>query len=152
MGGKGCKRKGGKTRNKTKAMENTSSSESSLETVVEGAMQRALKAMMPTIVAEISNNMVAQISKKINKMQTEIRELKEGVRKTRILSALAEDRVEQYSRGENIIIHGLEESDGEITTHLLDKAVEIINVDMTKESIREEGKMTSSSECVQADW
>ena len=46
---------------------------------------------MPTIVTDISNNVVGQISKKINKMQTEVRELKEEVKTNSPLKAIAED-------------------------------------------------------------
>ena len=137
-GGKGGKKKGGKTSNKQKATEKISSPESSLESVVEGAVQRALTHVMPTIVTEISNNVVSQITKKIETLQTEVKVLKEEVKRSRILNAIAEDRAEQYSRRENIVIHGLEEIESETTAQLLDKTVEIgqlIDVEIPKASI-----------------
>ena len=63
---------------------------------MEGAVQRALTHVMPTIVTEISNNVVSQITKKIETLETEVKVLKEEVKRSRILNAIAEDRAEQY--------------------------------------------------------
>ena len=108
------------------------------ENKLQEALQRAITAMMPTLVDNIAAKITESMEKKFQDMQEEIDSLKENLQRVVTRDAMARDRLEQFEKRDNVIVYELEEDDEESTDDLTKKFSDLcsfIGVKIEKEDI-----------------
>ena len=132
--GKKKNRKKTKTKNASSQEQGNEDIPMSVSDVIENSVQKALTSLIPVIkniVEEAMEKKVTQLSKDLDKMREEMRQEKARNR-------IAQDKAEQYSRRDNLIITGIKEQEAETSGSLVGTVLEVctsIGAQVTKEHI-----------------
>ena len=104
------------------------------------AAEKAITNLLPRIVEAISGSVVEIMHKKMEEMENKIVELENDLKKERILNVMRQDKHEQFTRRDNVVVEGIKEKNqGEETRETLILSVQAvansIGVRMNKESV-----------------
>ncbi len=96
-------------------------------------VQSTVEAMLPSIVKVVQEALMTTLEEGGKHMKGQIREVKEQLRRSEVLAAAERDKLEQYSRRENVIIRGIKENREETEESLcqvVQKVAEISGVQL----------------------
>ena len=104
--GKGKKKK---KKNSGSSKHATGGNDCEIARVVEVTIQN----LLPTIVETIRSAVEKSCEKKMSALEGELLTLKESLERDRVLAKIQNDKMEQYSRRENVKVYGMKEREGE---------------------------------------
>ena len=147
MQGKKDSNTGGKKTKKAKRKlkqqnHNNSSSMDEQDKRMEAIMDRSIERMLPRIVQAISDKVSSDMSKKLNKLEGEVKTLKQNLHRERVRNEITNDKYEMHARRDNIVVEGVKEKaegeESETTSSLIDAVQGIaqkLNIQVPQESI-----------------
>ena len=117
---------------KKKAQKGESRNE--LQDMIQAAVNNAITALIPIIKSIVEES----LEKKVKQLSEEVEQAREELKQERVKNRMAMDKMEQYSRRDNLVISGIREKKDETTEELRDSVLEvckIISAQVTPDSI-----------------
>lgn len=128
------KRRKTKTKNAGSQEEGREDRGMNISEILENTVQKALAKLVPVI----KNIIEEAIEKTVNQLSKDLDQIREEMKQEKVKNRIAQDKAEQYSRRDNLIITGIKEQATETTGSLVDTVLEVcrtMEAHVTKENI-----------------
>jgi hypothetical protein len=114
------------------------SGENNLQTMIDSALQKSMNKLLPTLVKAVSDVVSSTMEKKLSHIERKLENLHEELQREKVKNKIEQEKQEQFSRRDNLIIQGIAETDTETKDDLVDRVVdlcEILRIKVAKEAI-----------------
>ena len=135
------KKKKGKTNSKQNKSKSVSEiTDDDIESIIDKAVQKSIEKMIPRVATTLKDTIFEKVDASIKKMEDKFEVAQNQFERERVMNVMRHDKLDQYTRRDNLILIGMKEQTEETTDTLVEMATEAcaaMTVEVKKESVTE---------------